>query len=259
MTAYGKHQYSHSVSTSSRIEMVKAAYFLPPVKPVIYSTVRNTFSTSSAKGKQKIVIQQASVKQIANVPKKPTATLTTLREENKSSQKVIASSQSIVKQKTVVGQAKKVVCSVKSDLCKTTRKSSINELHSSRTDKKLLPKGKTKAIQKCPGSYATIDVSPLKVKRGLSAQGHRKFESCKVESTYKEQKECSLSEFQLLDTIGVGCFGRVKLAKWLTNTDKPCAIKIVAKEYAVKLKQIDHLAYEKDLLLSLNNPFIVKW
>ncbi len=68
-----------------------------------------------------------------------------------------------------------------------------------------------------------------------------------------------LSDFEFLATIGVGCFGKVRLAKWVASLDRPCAVKIVTKEYATKLRQTEHLFHERELLLSLDNPFIVKW
>jgi hypothetical protein len=56
----------------------------------------------------------------------------------------------------------------------------------------------------------------------------------------------------------VGCFAKVKLCKWKANLNAPCVLKIVSKSCAAKLKQIDHLISEKELLLTLRHPFIVR-
>eukprot|EP01022_Parablepharisma_sp_SALTPOND_P033880 TRINITY_DN89884_c0_g1_i1.p2 TRINITY_DN89884_c0_g1~~TRINITY_DN89884_c0_g1_i1.p2 ORF type:complete len:216 (-),score=3.73 TRINITY_DN89884_c0_g1_i1:803-1450(-) len=68
-----------------------------------------------------------------------------------------------------------------------------------------------------------------------------------------------LSDFTLISTIGVGCYAKVKLAKWVIHDNQPCALKIVNKKLAVQLKQVRNLLRERKLLCCLNNPFIVKW
>ncbi len=72
-----------------------------------------------------------------------------------------------------------------------------------------------------------------------------------------------LSDFELIKTIGVGCYAKVKLAKWTTaeGGNRPCAIKIVSRKLATTLKQGTNLIREKRLLLSVLSccPFIVKW
>ena len=75
----------------------------------------------------------------------------------------------------------------------------------------------------------------------------------------KNSNSDRLSDFTFLETIGVGCFGKVKLAKWNSCLERPCALKIVNKEYAAKLKQIDHLISEREILINIDNPYVVKW
>ena len=66
----------------------------------------------------------------------------------------------------------------------------------------------------------------------------------------------SLKDFKFLETIGVGWLGKVDLTKW---NNEPRAIKSVEKECAIKFNQVSHLINERQLLLTLNHPFIVKW
>ena len=59
--------------------------------------------------------------------------------------------------------------------------------------------------------------------------------------------------------IGIGCFAKVKLAKWTARDGKPCALKIVNKKLAIKLKQANNLVWERRLLSCITNPYFVKW
>ncbi len=54
----------------------------------------------------------------------------------------------------------------------------------------------------------------------------------------------------------MGCFAKVKLAKFPDG--RPCALKIVDRQLAKKLKQGSHLLWERKLLGCVNNPYIVK-
>nr|CCD13451.1 unnamed protein product [Trypanosoma congolense IL3000] len=65
-----------------------------------------------------------------------------------------------------------------------------------------------------------------------------------------------LSDFELGDTLGVGSFGRVRLAK-LKDTSEYYAIKCLKKREVLKTKQVQHLSQEKQILMELSHPFIV--
>ncbi|KAI9325783.1 camp-dependent protein kinase [Zopfochytrium polystomum] len=65
-----------------------------------------------------------------------------------------------------------------------------------------------------------------------------------------------LSDFHLLKTLGTGTFGRVYLAKF-RNTDQFYAMKSLKKAEVVKLKQVEHINSEKQILAQINFPFIV--
>jgi len=68
-----------------------------------------------------------------------------------------------------------------------------------------------------------------------------------------------LSDFDLLTTIGTGTFGRVRLAK-AKNTNLiniPLAIKILKKSELLRLKQVEHVKAEKDILAMVDHPFII--
>lgn len=70
-----------------------------------------------------------------------------------------------------------------------------------------------------------------------------------------------LSDFHVLDTLGTGTFGRVLLARLIDRPRRLCsyfAIKVLAKDNIVRLKQVDHINNERGVLAAINHPFIVK-
>lgn len=55
---------------------------------------------------------------------------------------------------------------------------------------------------------------------------------------------------------GTGTFGRVCLCRD-KQTDKYCALKILAMSDVIRLKQVEHVKNEKNILCEINHPFIV--
>ena len=66
-----------------------------------------------------------------------------------------------------------------------------------------------------------------------------------------------ISDFDLLQTVGIGSFGRVRLCRHKKNT-KVYVMKILKKAEIVKQKQVDHVYSEYNILAILNHPFIVE-
>ncbi|SAL98351.1 hypothetical protein [Absidia glauca] len=73
---------------------------------------------------------------------------------------------------------------------------------------------------------------------------------------YVQKPSFGLNDFELLDTLGTGTFGRVYLTKFKT-TNKFYAMKVLKKSEVVRLKQVEHLISEKQILASVRFPFIV--
>lgn len=69
-------------------------------------------------------------------------------------------------------------------------------------------------------------------------------------------KGISLVDFEIVRTLGTGSFGRVYIAKKRAD-GVPVALKVLEKPKVVKLKQIEHTIYEKQILSGVNFPFIV--
>jgi len=68
-------------------------------------------------------------------------------------------------------------------------------------------------------------------------------------------QKMSLNEFQMIRTLGVGSFGRVKYAKWKDGNFY--AVKFMKKHDIIKLKQVDHINGERNLMSKIQFPFIV--
>ncbi len=69
-------------------------------------------------------------------------------------------------------------------------------------------------------------------------------------------RKLKLSEYEMLTTLGTGSFGRVKLSKH-KGSGKYWATKILKKAEIIKLKQVDHIMNETNILASIEHPFII--
>eukprot|EP00027_Filamoeba_sp_ATCC50430_P017759 CAMPEP_0168570170 /NCGR_PEP_ID=MMETSP0413-20121227/16574_1 /TAXON_ID=136452 /ORGANISM="Filamoeba nolandi, Strain NC-AS-23-1" /LENGTH=658 /DNA_ID=CAMNT_0008602767 /DNA_START=34 /DNA_END=2010 /DNA_ORIENTATION=- len=67
----------------------------------------------------------------------------------------------------------------------------------------------------------------------------------------------SLDDFEWLDILGTGTFGKVRLCKHKL-TQKFFCMKILNKSRIVRLKQTEHIHNEKNVLKSISHPFIVR-
>ncbi|ORX44920.1 Pkinase-domain-containing protein [Hesseltinella vesiculosa] len=65
-----------------------------------------------------------------------------------------------------------------------------------------------------------------------------------------------LDQYTMKDTLGTGTFGRVYLAKDKLE-QRTVAIKVLRKEDVVRLKQVEHINSERQVLSNLHFPFIV--
>ncbi|WZN62896.1 cAMP-dependent protein kinase [Chloropicon roscoffensis] len=66
----------------------------------------------------------------------------------------------------------------------------------------------------------------------------------------------TLDEFDILETLGTGTFGRVRLVKHKA-TGKFYALKALKKSEVIRLKQVEHIRSEKDILSRIDHAFIV--
>ena len=79
--------------------------------------------------------------------------------------------------------------------------------------------------------------------------------SNQIKSGFENSK---LEDFSFVATLGMGGFGRVELVKDKNNNDKSYALKCLIKQHIIDTKQQEHVYNEKQILLSLDSPFIVQ-
>lgn len=77
-----------------------------------------------------------------------------------------------------------------------------------------------------------------------------------MEKAIDKSKKVKLTDYEVLQTLGTGSFGRVRLAKNKSNS-KYFALKILKKAEIIRLKQVDHVISENSILASIKHPFIV--
>jgi protein kinase A/protein kinase X len=71
-------------------------------------------------------------------------------------------------------------------------------------------------------------------------------------------KKWEFGDFDLRATVGTGTFGRVRVVKLKGASDRsPFALKILKKSEVIRLKQVEHVKAEKDILTRIAHPFIV--
>jgi len=82
-----------------------------------------------------------------------------------------------------------------------------------------------------------------------------------IESLDREPLEmaanCRIEDFELLQVIGTGTFGHVRLAKHKA-TGQHFAMKVQKKQDIIRLKQVEHVLSEKKILAFMDHPFIVR-
>lgn len=78
----------------------------------------------------------------------------------------------------------------------------------------------------------------------------------KLENIHEDVHSGNLGDYNMMQTLGTGSFGRVKLVQ--TKDNEYAALKIIKKEIVIKLKQVEHTANEKNILLCITCPFIVR-
>jgi len=72
-----------------------------------------------------------------------------------------------------------------------------------------------------------------------------------------KEKELSLEDFALLTVIGKGSYAKVLLVK-KHDTGEILALKVLKKEVIEKRKQEEHIKTERNVLVDIQHPFVIK-
>lgn len=74
----------------------------------------------------------------------------------------------------------------------------------------------------------------------------------------EEFRDVKLSDLRVLQTLGVGGFGRVELVQIQSDKSRSFALKQMKKAQIVETRQQQHIMSEKDIMYEANCSFIVK-
>ncbi|XP_069105393.1 cAMP-dependent protein kinase catalytic subunit 3-like isoform X2 [Argopecten irradians] len=77
-----------------------------------------------------------------------------------------------------------------------------------------------------------------------------------VKDDEKDRGPPKINSYDILTTIGTGTFGRVVLCRHKDNKEY-YALKVMKITEVIRLKQIEHVKNEKEILASVSHPFIV--
>jgi len=67
-----------------------------------------------------------------------------------------------------------------------------------------------------------------------------------------------IEDFQILSTLGIGGFGRVKLVTIKNDANQSYALKVMKKAQIIETRQQQHIISEKTIMMESNCPFIVQ-
>jgi len=74
--------------------------------------------------------------------------------------------------------------------------------------------------------------------------------------TQRREHEFSLESLELIKTVGTGTFARVCLCRHKTSKNY-FALKILSLHDVIKLKQVEHVKNEKNILKDIHHPFLI--
>ena len=72
-----------------------------------------------------------------------------------------------------------------------------------------------------------------------------------------DKRKVTNEDFELLKVVGRGSFGKVMMVK-KKDDGRIFAMKILKKEFVIGRRQVEHTKAEKNVLMKLNHPFIIK-
>jgi hypothetical protein len=96
-------------------------------------------------------------------------------------------------------------------------------------------------------------------KGGTSGSSATDSNVAKLRAHFKSLPKLNRAKFQVGTTLGTGTFGRVRLVTYYVKPNKPLyfALKMLKKSEIIRLKQVEHIKSEKNILCAIMHPFIV--
>ncbi|XP_036428097.1 cGMP-dependent protein kinase 1 isoform X2 [Colossoma macropomum] len=97
---------------------------------------------------------------------------------------------------------------------------------------------------------------------GLDDVSNKGYEDAGAKAKYEAENaffsNLKLVDFNIIDTLGVGGFGRVELVQLKSEETKTFAMKILKKRHIVDTRQQEHIRSEKQIMQEAHSDFIVR-
>ncbi|MED6248138.1 cGMP-dependent protein kinase 1 [Ataeniobius toweri] len=97
---------------------------------------------------------------------------------------------------------------------------------------------------------------------GLDDVSNKVYEDAEAKANYEAENaffsSLKLNDFNIIDTLGVGGFGRVELVQLKNEESKTFAMKILKKRHIVDTRQQEHIRAEKHIMTEAHSDFIVR-
>ncbi|KAK9530947.1 hypothetical protein VZT92_012419 [Zoarces viviparus] len=97
---------------------------------------------------------------------------------------------------------------------------------------------------------------------GLDDVSNKGYEDAEAKAKYEAENaffsSLKLKDFNIIDTLGVGGFGRVELVQLKNEEAKTFAMKILKKRHIVDTRQQEHIRSEKHIMTEAHSDFIVR-
>ncbi|XP_029933856.1 cGMP-dependent protein kinase 1-like isoform X3 [Myripristis murdjan] len=97
---------------------------------------------------------------------------------------------------------------------------------------------------------------------GLEDVSNKGYEDAGAKAKYEAENaffsSLRLVDFNIIDTLGVGGFGRVELVQLKSEEAKTFAMKILKKRHIVDTRQQEHIRSEKHIMTEAHSDFIVR-
>ncbi|KAG5831718.1 cGMP-dependent protein kinase 1-like isoform X3 [Anguilla rostrata] len=97
---------------------------------------------------------------------------------------------------------------------------------------------------------------------GLDDVSNKGYEDAEAKAKYEAENaffsSLTLVDFNIIDTLGVGGFGRVELVQLKSDESRTFAMKILKKRHIVDTRQQEHIRSEKQIMQEAHSDFIVR-
>lgn len=123
------------------------------------------------------------------------------------------------------------------------------EAHSSKLEAKKLKKLKSSNEVAKKNGHSMVEKEDIGLKKSKSTAGKKKDEEEKI--AYKP------SDFKIIKEVGEGSYGRVYLAKRVSDKKK-VAIKMLDKHHLIKSHKVEHVMREKKILSEFTHPNLIE-